>query len=518
MIVDEMVREIIQSIIGSEELPDDPTVDLVSYGMSSLDIMRAAGLLSKQGLPITFAEMIAHPTLAAWMESIERNRNDRSDGRDTVTEEQPAADESFELTKVQQAYFVGRDESQLLGGTSCHAYFEFEGKALDPKRLERAFYALAARHPLLRTRFTDEGVAYPLKETPWQGLEIYDLSSADDAEGQLARIRADLSHRKLDVEAGVVFDSCLVLLPHGQTRLCMSIDLLAADVMSIKIVLRELAALYRGESLPALTYTFTRYRANVEEQEQEASDRDAAYWATRIEELPAAPHLPLTTPISDLAVPHFTRRSFVLGQRRSRAFMARAQLQGVTLPMAVASLYAHVLSIWSNTSHFLLNMPLYNRKPIDEGVDSIVSDFSSLMLLEADTSNADSLGALVQRIQRRFREDAAHSGYGGTSVLADLSRVRGEVCLAPVVFASNIGGEFIDAGTRETLGTLSYMLAETPQTILDHQLYETEQGLLFVWDFVDEILDARMIEEAFSYYQQIVEYYGGHDWSDPFPL
>ena len=49
VIVDEMVREIIQSIIGSEELPDDPTVDLVSYGMSSLDIMRAAGLLSKQG-------------------------------------------------------------------------------------------------------------------------------------------------------------------------------------------------------------------------------------------------------------------------------------------------------------------------------------------------------------------------------------------------------------------------------------------------------------------------------------
>ena len=52
--------------------------------------------------------------------------------------------------------------------------------------------------------------------------------------------------------------------------------------------------------------------------------------------------------------------------------------------MGIAAVYAKALSRWSEDKKFLLNLPLFNRKPIHPDVDKIVSDFTSLILLEAD--------------------------------------------------------------------------------------------------------------------------------------
>lgn len=64
-------------------------------------------------------------------------------------------------------------------------------------------------------------------------------------------VRERLSHRKLKIEEGEVAGIELTLFPENRARMHVDMALLVADVQSLQILLRDLAAAYRGESLPA---------------------------------------------------------------------------------------------------------------------------------------------------------------------------------------------------------------------------------------------------------------------------
>ena len=44
----------------------------------------------------------------------------------------------FDLSAVQQAYWLGRGDGEVLGNVSCHAFLEFRCRAIDPVRLDAA--------------------------------------------------------------------------------------------------------------------------------------------------------------------------------------------------------------------------------------------------------------------------------------------------------------------------------------------------------------------------------------------
>ena len=52
-------------------------------------------------------------------------------------------DDAFALAPMQHAMWVGRHDSQPLGGVAGHLYVEFDGRAIDPERLRSAATALA---------------------------------------------------------------------------------------------------------------------------------------------------------------------------------------------------------------------------------------------------------------------------------------------------------------------------------------------------------------------------------------
>ena len=64
----------------------------------------------------------------------------------------------FPLTDVQYAYWVGREDNQVLGGIGCHAYLEFDGNSVEAGRLEAAWNQLQYHHPMLRACFTEDGM------------------------------------------------------------------------------------------------------------------------------------------------------------------------------------------------------------------------------------------------------------------------------------------------------------------------------------------------------------------------
>lgn len=149
---------------------------------------------------------------------------------------------------------VGRRDGQELGGTACHAYMEFECESLDITRLEKAVSLLLLRHPMLRARFFDDGTAC-IGEATQKTITIYRIEKAADQDSAIEAIRQKISHLRFDIERDDLIDIRLTIASPKRTIMHVNVDLLAADVLSIQILLEDLAYLYRGVDLAPMGQT-----------------------------------------------------------------------------------------------------------------------------------------------------------------------------------------------------------------------------------------------------------------------
>src|SRR5512140_274106 len=89
------------------------------------------------------------------------------------------AGQSFELTELQQAYWLGERTGLQLAGASAHVFIEHDVPDCDVQRLERAVRALVARHDALRACVTEDGQLRVLPDVPAYEVAVLDLRGRD---------------------------------------------------------------------------------------------------------------------------------------------------------------------------------------------------------------------------------------------------------------------------------------------------------------------------------------------------
>lgn len=494
------IRAAVAELLGVAAGSVEPGVDLVAQGLDSIRMMALAGRWRKQGVDIDFATLASDPRIDAWSELL---------GATTVpgpqrataeaTAEADAAEAPFALAPMQHAMWVGRDDGQPLGGVAGHLYVEFDGPDVDPDRLAAAATGLAARHPMLRVQFLPDGTQQirPAGTVVPAGVaDLRDLPGPAVA-ARLANVRAAKSHQQLD---GQVLELTLSRLPGARSRLHVDLDMQAADAMSYRTLMADLAALYRRQDLPGLGYTYRQYRQAIAaraEQPQPARDADRDWWARRIPELPEPPGLPVTLDAADTS----SRRWHWLDPQTRDALFAHAHARGITPAMTLAAAFAHTVARWSVEPRFLLNVPLFGREPLHPDVVGVVGDFTSSLLLDIDLTATATAATRGRAVQETMRAAAAHSAYPGLSVLRDLGRHRGTQVLAPVVFTSALGlGELFAADVTDTFGTPGWIISQGPQVLLDAQVTEYDGGVLVNWDVRDGAFAPGVIDAMFAHH------------------
>ncbi|MGG4460874.1 amino acid adenylation domain-containing protein [Brevibacillus porteri] len=504
---EEMKRQIQALLPAPIAFSDDQ--NLIELGLDSLQMMRMVNKWRKEGAKVTFAELIGAPTLRDWQALLQKSSASLPRVDERKADVALEVNVPFPLTDVQYAYWIGRQDDQPLGGIGCHAYLEIDGVGVEPDRLETAWGKLLMHHPMLRARFLADGQQEVMSAPTATGVAVHDLRSfsEDELARELDRIRERLSHRRLAVEAGEVAGLELSLLPEGRTRIHFDLDLLVADVQSLHIVLRDLAAAYARGSKPLAptNWSFAHYLG--QEAERRAQDRQEAarYWQERLSTLPGAPGLPLKEKPEMIKSPVFTRRTHFMNAAEWALLQKSSAAQRVTPAMVLLTAYAEVLDRWSTHSQFLINIPLFDRQTGDAGIEDVVTDFTNLLLLAVDMREQTSFLARVRSVQSQFHQDVAHAAYSGVQLQRDLARVRqGERDFAPVVFACNLGTPLINDECRDTLGKLSYMISQTPQVWLDFQSYEMDGGLLLAWDAVDDLFPDGMLDQMFGAFCQLM--------------
>ncbi|MGE2714903.1 amino acid adenylation domain-containing protein [Mycolicibacterium litorale] len=490
------VRAEVAELLGIDASELDPNADLIASGLDSIRMMSLSGRWRKQGIDVRFASMAANPTVAAWAQLV---------GEHTMAQEPVAAEESaaqdpdapFPLAPIQHALWVGRNELTELGGVAAHLYVEFDGSGVDPERLSAAAAALAARHPMLRVDILGDGMQrISDRELP---VKVTDLRSLDvvAAEEQLEVIRHAKSHQMLE---GEVLELALTLLPGGRTRLHVDLDMQAADAVSYRNFMADLAALYRGVQLPELQYTYREYRSALTATPPPNADEDRRWWTERIPELPEPPALPLVPRAEQLDPRRGTRRWRFLDAATRDGLYAAARKRGITPAMAFAASYAGTLARWSTSRHFLLNLPMFGREPFHGDVDKLVGDFSSSLMLDVDFTDAHTPAQRARVMQEALHTSAGHSTYSGLSVLRDLSRHHGTPTLAPFVFTSALGlGDLFAGDVTDQFGTPVWHISQGPQVLLDSQVTPFDGGLLVNWDVREDAFRPGVIDAMFAH-------------------
>ncbi|WP_136520702.1 non-ribosomal peptide synthetase [Cellulomonas telluris] len=501
----------------------DPADSFFALGGDSL---RAAALLARVrrdlGVEVTMRELFGAPTLGGLARLVAGRRaaaDERAD-LDVVLEPDPAGRfEPFPLNDIQEAYWVGRLASLDGGGVASHSYTELDGPApgataLDPQRLRRAFQRLVERHDMLRCVVTPDGRQRVLDPAPRVEVVVHDVrdASADAVERHLRSVRDRLSHLCRDGTSWPLFDVEVSLLPGGRHRVHLSVDFLVADASSWGVLAPELTALYADPDaeLPAVGLRFRDYvlaeRARVGGP---AYRRAEEYWRSR-GDLPPGPALPGPAgpgPAQPRA-PRFRRRAAEMPAAAWAAVRATAAAEGVTPNALLAAAFAEVLSGWSATSRFTLDVTMSGREPWHPDVPRLVGDFTSLTLVDVDSGAAPDLRTLVRAVHERLWESVEHRAVSGVRVLRTVAAARGGEPLAvPVVFTSKLGLDdgVATSGTLTWLGERAFALTQTPQVTLDHQVSQAPDGrLVYNWDAVDDAYAPGVVDAMFAAYGRLL--------------
>jgi thioesterase domain-containing protein len=425
-----------------------------------------------------------------------------------------ADDGTIPLTRVQHAYWVGRDGGYEWGDVPCHFYLEYDCPGLDTDRYERAWNRVLARHPMLRAVVTPQGRLRILDDLPPYRIRVHDLTGEPAArrEERLARLRERIAHRPGPPDRWPLAQIQAARLPGGRVRLFIGVDVLVCDAASWWIVDRETRHFYREPDVP-LPEPRVDFAACVAALEQRrlgpAGQRAAAYWRDRLDALPDAPALPVRAPTGpdDAAPARFVRRAARLEPAAWQALKAAAARHRVTPTAALLTAYAETLAAWSGDDRFAVMLTLFDRPGIHPDVPGVVGDFTSLVLHAVDHTAPASFADRARATQALLFTDLDHREFSALDVLAERSARAGRRVAVPVVFTSALGLTDVIRAEHdpEWAGRQVAALSQTPQTLLDHQVLEQGGRLLLQWDALQPALPPAEVDRAFAAHVRRVE-------------
>ncbi|WP_052131818.1 hybrid non-ribosomal peptide synthetase/type I polyketide synthase (plasmid) [Vibrio coralliilyticus] len=501
--------------LGLREL--DLQSNFFDLGGDSILSIQIAGKAKRLGVNMSANDLLSYPTLDQLVHFLEsQTENEKSNETDVSLDiaeaYQPSLQDAlqpFPLTDIQHAYWIGRNAGTHSGQVAAYAYEEFECDYLDVNRLQQALNQLIERHEMLRAVVDETGLQRILPSVPNYEIAVLDQrrSTPVEAESSLQKHRMAKSHQVFDTSQWPLFDMSVTLLPDESARLHIGFDLLILDAWSITLFWQELESRYHDQEKvwPELPIRFRDY-VLAENRMMESDSFQVAknYWLERLETFPRAPMLPMVSDVDTLTHHKFSRQETVI----DKAVWVRLKEMGAALGLTPSTLlstsYGEILAMWSETPHFCLNLPAFNRMDIDPAIDQLIGDFTSVLLFEMDYSRSESFEQRAKRNQSQLWRDIASIQYSGVKFLNELSEYYGERITVPYVFTSLIFPAAEEKPIISRLGRLVHGISQTPHVWLDCQVYEDEGNLVINWDSVDGLFDHDLLKNMFMDYRALL--------------
>ena len=285
---------------------------------------------------------------------------------------------------------------QQLAPTSAayHMPMRLEGVGeLDLDALERALAAVVARHEVLRTRLFEDA------DGLWQ--EVVPPSDFTLRRYRMPRAEA-LAHSKqwiqkpFDLDRGELLRAAVYEHAPQTYLVAFCLHHIAGDGVSVGILVRELAALYAGETLPRLPLQYGDYTVWQRRwlAHKGVLDRQLAYW---MEQLRAATPLqwPVDYPRPPVAPDDGTTVRFELPTELVKSVAELARKEGTTPYVVWLALYGALLGVRGGQQDVSIGSPIANRR--ETNLEPLIGYFVNTVVQRLDLTGRPSMRELVRR-------------------------------------------------------------------------------------------------------------------------
>jgi amino acid adenylation domain-containing protein len=404
---------------------------------------------------------------------------------------------------------------------------------VEPAALRRAATALSARHPALRTTFSD-GEDDPVQrvgEAP--RVDFVELDGAGMGGGEpatpelLARLSA-AAFAPFDFERGPLWRVVLVRLGEDGHALALAVHHIVSDFWSLAILVRELGELYARElglsaaPLAAPTASFATVVAREDARlSGEAGARLWEYWQGALSGVPLVLDLPADRPRRP-GLHAGAWRPFRLPATTVDRLRRLSRQNGATLYMALLAGFEALLHRYTGQERLIVGCPTTGRTPELAG---LVGYLVNPVAIAADLRGDPEVRTLLDRARVAAQAAFAHQDYP-FALLAERLQPERDPGRPPLIQALLVlqkgrrsGEREIAAlaagekGVRLAMGplTLSSLALPDPGAQLDLtvMLGESEGGLVGRLQYDRELFEAATIDRLGTHFASILQAMAG---------
>ncbi|QEQ04513.1 amino acid adenylation domain-containing protein [Bacillus velezensis] len=511
-------KEISNFIIKKiRELSKDDSVDLrtniFDYQISSINILKLLGAIEDTyNINIEFYDYIDNPDVLSFCqvvyEKFQLLDNEKEYNILHLLNDEENAYKEFDLTNVQVAYLSGRDKQFELGGTSTHAFVEFEAE-LDIEKFNKSVQAVIERQHMLRAVFLSNGKQKILEHVPNYKLAIQDVSylKKSDQEDKILEARKVTNERIFDPYQWPLFEFKALKISDKLYRIFFDIDMLIADGASIQLLFKEISELYNGKIQEPLEVSYRDYMLvyNKLKGNHKYQD-DKEYWLNKLKSFPSTPALPVKVDLACIKKPTFKRKKKIIEKRNWNQFVNLCSRKNIRPSILLLAIYSKVLSKWSNQQNIALNTTLFKRRPLHKQINNVIGDFTEIMIFDVCFNNLNHFWEEVKNIQDNFFKCLSHNDFDGiefTREYCEFNDIDRRKAVFPIVFTSMLFEN--ELNYLDSLGVFIESISQTSQVYLDHQVIELNDGVMLSWDYVSEAFENDVIESMFEEYTHIID-------------
>lgn len=419
--------------------------------------------------------------------------------------------EPFGLSQLQTAYFIGKQDFYELGGFTTHNYIEFETR-VDIPRLNRALQKIIEQQDMLHTVILPNGTQHVLREVPQYTIKIEDLRSLtkEEQKERIEERRRKLSHAFFDIQKFPLFEIDGFQLDDELKYLFISYDLIMLDSGSVHLMVQDLAKCYYHPELELepLTYHYRDYIHDLDYMMTQPIYQEAkAYWASKLDDFPEAPQLPMVMNPEEVVKGHFVRRRHVFSKEQFKILKQQAAGHGMTISALLLSAYAHTLNFFSGMDQFAINLTLFNRPNFDPGIERIYGDFSATILLDFDMAEGLPFWKESEAVQETLGKALEYRIYDGIRFSRDVMKkfhYPKTKAVMPIVFTSLLWEKDI-WDEVQSLGEMKWSIGQTPQVYIDFQVLTEGPDLCIHMDCVSELFDPDYLDAFFEAFCGILD-------------
>ena len=416
---------------------------------------------------------------------------------------------SFPLIGINLAHFVGLHTSSYSpNGLAPQIYFEWDivdekggHTSLDTTVFENAINVFVQRHLIFRSFCTEDGNMQILAKVPMYKMNVTEYCGSDCTE-QLLATRHRMMQSNLSPFEWPLFEFVTTHTSFSSSTVHVRISLFLMDAIGDLILRQEISNLYRAGkqhahslekcqdamamAVPTVpVMQFDKYSIAVHERLHDCSEYKEShkFWKERIESLPGGPQIPMNQSIASTG--NFVNHNVWISPEEWSRLKSNCMFHGITIPVALLTVYAMAIYRWSGQHHFLINILQCMRLQIHEDANRMVGNCSSTVLCSIDLSHdkdhsAPSFIQVAKRIGTELAQNLEYSIVSGIDVMQELNRLNGRTfnVVAPFIFTCPIGVESSnpEVKDRDWIFKETFFSEKVPHTACVNAIKEYKNG------------------------------------------